>query len=210
MYLFTRQTVLGGDLAAGSEWAVRIGAHVSDVTGTPISTWATWFGAPLGTVTWSTWVESLDGLSVLAAVEADARYMEMVREGQAYTAAPHVMSLRSPLTAMAAERAEIPLGAVATITTAVAAAGQLGAAAAWGSEISAHVTSLTGQPVTLFADAFGTFGQMTWIGVANDAKEADAANDKVNSDPGYLSRLDATGGMFVEGQSARMMSVRIG
>jgi hypothetical protein len=210
MYLFTRQTVLSGDLAAGTEWAAKIGAHVTTVTGVDISTWATWFGAPLGTVTWSAWVESLDGLSVLAAVEADATYLDMVREGEAFGSAPQLMSLRSPLTPMPAERRTLPLGSVATITTAVAAAGKLGAAAVWGSEVSAHVSSVTGEPIAFFADAFGTFGQMTWIGVSVDAKAADAANDKVSADSGYLTMLDATGGMFVEGMSSRTLTVRIG
>lgn len=210
MYLFTRQTVLSGDLAGATEWAAKIGAHVTTVTGVDVSTWATWFGAPLGTVTWSAWVESHDGLSVLSAVEADPTYVALVKEGQAYGTAPHLMNMRSPLTPMPAERATLPLGAVATITSAVAAAGKLGAAAAWGSEVAAHVSSVTGDPIAFFADAYGTFGQLTWIGVSADAKAADTANDKVSADAGYMTMLDATGGLFVEGSSSRMLSVRIG
>ena len=210
MYLFTRQTTLSGDIAAGSEWAVRIGAHASAVTGVAVSTWATWFGAPLGTVTWSAWVDSLDGLSTLAAVEADPGYVALVAEGQAYGTAPHTMAMRTPLTPMPDERRELPIGAVATITTAVATGGKLSAAAAWGSEVAAYVSEVTGEPITFLADAFGTFGQLTWIGVSDDAKAADAANDKINVDAGYMQRLDGTGGLFVEGSGARMMSVRIG
>ncbi len=210
MYLFTRQTTLGGDAAAGSEWAVRIGAHATAVTGVQVSTWATWFGAPLGTVTWSAWVDSLDGLSTLAAVEADPGYVALVAEGQAFGSAPHVMNMRSPLSAMPEERRAIPIGAVATITTAVASGGKLSAAVAWGSEVAAYASSVTGEPITFFVDAFGTFGQLTWIGVSDDAKGADAANDKLNGDSGYIERLDTTSGLFVEGSGARMLSVHIG
>ncbi len=210
MYLFSRQTVLSGDAAAGGEWAVKIAARVTEVTGVPVSVWAAWFGAPLGSVSWSAWVDSLDGLSTLAAVEGDAAYMAMVKEGQSFGATPHVMSLRSPMNGTPNADQRPPIGAIATLTTAVAANGQLGAAAAWGTAVSAHVESVTGEPVMFLADAYGTFGQMTWIGISADAKAADAANDKISADAGYMSMLDQTGPLFVPGASHRTMAVRIG
>jgi hypothetical protein len=210
MYLFTRQTTLTKDLAAGSEWAARIGAHATAVTGVQISTWATWFGGPLGTVTWSAWVDSLDGLSTLAAVEADPGYQALVEEGTAFGSEPHMMNMRSPVSPMPDERRALPIGAVATITSAVATSGKLSAAVQWGSEIAAYGASVTGEPIAFLADSFGTFGQFTWIGVSDDAKAADRANDMLNGDPGYLQRLDQAGGLFVEGSGVRMMSIRIG
>ncbi len=210
MYLFSRQTVLSGDAAAGGEWAVNIAARVTEVTGVPVSVWAAWFGAPLGSISWSAWVDSLDGLSTLAAVEGDATYMAMAEEGLRFNATPHMMSLRSPLHGGPNPDQRPPIGAVATLTTAVAANGQLGAAAAWGVEVSMHVETVTGEPVMCMADAFGTFGQMTWIGISADAKAADAANDKIATDAGYMAMLDRTGPLFVQGASHRVMSVRIG
>ncbi|MFZ4719858.1 MAG: hypothetical protein ACOYMR_10555 [Ilumatobacteraceae bacterium] len=209
MYLFTRQAVLGGDPAAAQQWAVRIGAHVTATCSTPIAVWAGEFGSPVGSVTWSAQVESLAGMSVFDPLGGDAAYAAMVTDGAAFSTGPHVATLRSPLTPPRAGDSPA-IGSIATVTVAVAAGGKLAKAAEWGLAVSAHVEKITGEPISFMADAFGAFGQFTWIGVSADAAAADAANDKINADPAYLEMLDQAGGLFVDAMAHRSLSVRIG
>ena len=103
-----------------------------------------------------------------------------------------------------------PVGSVAVITTAVIAAGKYGDGVGWGLDVAAHVTKVSGMPVGFYSDLYGTFGQVTWIGVAADSAAVDASNANFNVDPEYLAKLSASGGLFVEGSGHRSLATRLG
>jgi hypothetical protein len=71
------------------------------------------------------------------------------------------------------------------------------------------VTKVTGMPVAFLLDMFGTFGQVTWIGIEPDLAAADAANAKLNADSAYMDMLEGTAGMFVPGSGHRSIAVRM-
>jgi hypothetical protein len=102
-----------------------------------------------------------------------------------------------------------PVGSVATLTTAVISNGRYADAIGWGLDVAAHVTTVTGMPVGFMMDMFGTFGQVAWIGIAADGAAADAANAKLNVDPGYMEKLGGATDLFVQGASHRSLAYRV-
>ncbi len=212
MYLFSRSAVLTGNPAAAMPWAVKIGEYVSTTTGRPLSTWAAQFGRPLGTVTWSTILESHADLNAaFGALESDAGYARLVEEGMPFFSSPHEMTLRQPLHGGPTPGGEPPaVGALANVTTAVAANGKMAEAFAWGIAVSEHVEKVTGNPVTFMSDAYGAFGQLTWLGTSPDLEAVDAANAKLAADAGYMDLLGQSGDLFVPGSGHQALFARIG
>ncbi len=212
MYLFTRNAVLTGNPAASMAWAVKIGDYVTTTTGRPVSTWAAQFGQPIGTVSWSTVLESHADLNVaFGALETDAGYAKLVEEGMPFFTSPHEMTMRRAIQDGPSEGSEPPaVGALANVTTAVAATGKMAEAIAWGVAVSAHVGKVTGNPVMFLADTYGAFGQLTWLGTSPDLGAVDAANDKLAADSGYMDMLGQSGDLFVPGSGHRALFARIG
>jgi hypothetical protein len=58
MLLFSRVVTLTGSPRKSMPWAVQITEYVNAHGSLPVTCWATTFGQPIGTVGWSTMVES--------------------------------------------------------------------------------------------------------------------------------------------------------
>jgi hypothetical protein len=191
-------------------WVGDVTAHVNANSDLGVSAWSAQFGHPLGTIGWSALVEGRAQLTAsTAGLLADPGYHELVHRAADWVVAPPQDFLRGFMHGGPGEDGPPPLGAVAVMTTAVAAGGKYAEAFAWGAEIAQYTESISGMPVALLADAYGTFGQMTWISVAADAAAADAADAAINTDPGYLQRLGAVGDLFVPASGHRSQLVRI-
>jgi hypothetical protein len=209
MQLFTRSVHFQGPTGEVVPHAIALRDHVSKKVGQDISLWNIMFGAPFGTVAYSTRVDGLAGVAAMGeALAGDAEYDALLAKGAGWVSGPPVDSLRESLSGeMGADVP--PLGSVATVTTAVVEGGKYGAAIGWGLSVAAHVTAVTAMPIAFLLDMFGTFGQVTWIGIAPDLGAADAANSKLNADSAYMEMLDATGGLFVPGSGQRSVAVRM-
>jgi hypothetical protein len=209
MYLFSRTGQLVGNARAGMQWAVEMTAYVNEHTDNhPLGLWLTQFGQPVGSVGWTTMVDShVDLQATFAWIQEDDGYFELLAKGEAFMATPPVDYLRQIVVASDGDAAGV--GANATITTAVAANGKLAEAMAWGAEVSTYVASLTGLVSYFLADTYGSFGQMTWIGVAPDMAAVDAAGAKMQGDAGYMERLGAIGDLFVPGSGHNGIVTRI-
>ena len=68
MYIFRRtSTVHQAHIQPAMEFAVAIAAKVTQITGRDISVYSTLFGAPVGTLHWTTRVDSMADLGDLTA-----------------------------------------------------------------------------------------------------------------------------------------------
>jgi hypothetical protein len=210
MYLFSRWATLAGNPRPSMAWALEAAAFVADKTGREVSTWSVAFGAPVGTVVWSMRVESLaDMNAAFAPLADDDAWYETIDKGAQFMTTGSQDHLREVVRAPS-DLTSPPVGSAATLISAVAANGMLGAATEWGADIAGFVESLTGQPTAFLVDAFDDFGRMSWIGVAPDFAAVDDANGKLATDPGYHERLARTGELFVPGSGRSVLLSRVG
>jgi hypothetical protein len=201
---------MAGPTTEVATFALGIREYVSERTGTEVALWVMNFGAPVGTTIYTARVDGHAGLQAMVTpLEGDAKYEAMLAKGTDFITGAPVDALRDSLDGAPMGEAP-PIGSAAVITTAVIANGKYGEAIGWGLDVAAHVTKTSGMPVGFYSDLYGTFGQVTWIGVAADYAAVDAANAKINADAGYLAKLSAAGDLFVEGLSHRSLAVRLG
>jgi hypothetical protein len=208
MLLFSRLVTLRGSPRQTLSWATRMTEYVNERSGLDVSLWSSTFGAPLGTMAWTAMVESqvalADGANKLL---VDDGYFDLLEEAADLVATPGEDSLRELIHGQPGERA--PIGAVATITTAIALVDQMADAVGWSVAIAQHVTEISATPVSVLTNVYGQMGQITWIGVQPDLAAAEAARTTIGSDADYLGRLAATKELFLPGSGHVSNAVRV-
>lgn len=206
MQLFTRQVMTTGPDAQA--WATGMAATATASMGTEVALWAVGFGAPVGAMTFTVRVDGIaDLLAKSAPLDGDAEYQAKLAAGAEYMAGPPQDSLATPLHGDLGDPP--PVGSMAVVTNAVIANGHYAEAVGWGIEVAEHVTSLTGMPLGLMMQEYGTFGQLTWIGIGADAAAVDASAAATNGDAQYLKMLSAAGDLFVPGSGHRSLATRV-
>ncbi len=207
MDLFTRSVLMTGPPAAYMEYATSMRSFVSEKLGQDIALWSAAFGAPRGAMVYAARVEGLAGVQAMnAKLLGDAEYMSKLAGASGMTM-PAEDNLLQPLHGELGDPP--PPGAVATVTTAVIANGAYADAIGWGIEMAQLGETVTGMPTIFGMNAFGTFGQVTWINVAADAAAADAAGNAINANADYMGKLGAIGDLFVPGSGHRSLAIRI-
>lgn len=93
------------------------------------------------------------------------------------------------------------VGEVASVTQAVAATGKFPDAVAWATDMADYGSSVVGTQISLLVNAYGDFGGMAFISVAPDMATADAMAETVRADAGYMERIQASAGLFVDGSA---------
>lgn len=209
MDLFSRRVLMTGSPAEYTSWAIDMCEFVNGKIENPVSLWSVGFGAPVGTMVFSTWVDGLAGVQAnFAALAADAEYMQKVSAAQSMVGAPSEDSLGQVIHGEpAGDRAGV--GAAAVITSAVVANGAYAAAIGWGVEMAQLGEKVTGMPSLFLMNRFGTFGELMWVYVAPDAAALDAAGNAVNADADYMAKLEDVGNLFVPGSGHRTSATRI-
>jgi hypothetical protein len=190
-------------------WAAEMNAYVSKKSGRPLALWSLGFGQPVGTVVWTTAVDSHADLQVaFGGLREDDGYYALLERGAGFITGPMVDTLREFVHGEPTPGGR-PVGSVAVLTTATMTVERGSDAVAWSVELASYVTSVTGESTTFLVDAYGTFGQVTWLSGSADMAAADAASDKVRADPGYLKRIAASGGLFIPGSGHRSLATRM-
>lgn len=208
MHLFSRRVQFVGPASDVDAHARGLRDYVANKAGEDVGLWAGWFGVPVGTFVYTVGLDGLSGVGALFSKFAgDATYEQMVAKGEHWVTGPVEDALSEPLHGGTGEPA--PVGSVATVTSAVITGGRYAAAVTWGIDVSQHVEKVTGSPVMFGMDMFGTFGAVSWIGIAPDLVAADEANAKLNADATYLAKLGEIGDLFVHGSGRRALFGRI-
>jgi hypothetical protein len=209
MYLFSRLATLRGSERRSIAWAVEMTNYVNAHSDHTVTLWRADFGYPVGTVAWSTWVDSLaafsEGFSTLA---DDDGYHDLVDAGAELLAEPPRDLLRRAIFGEPGSEPPPP-GAVTSVTTAVVANGKYAEATAWGIEMAELVQQVANQPTMFLVDAYGTFGQVTWLSGAPDMAAADAGGEAVQTNAEYVKRLADVGDLFIPGSGQQRLVSRV-
>ncbi len=208
MNIYTRQTLMDPPhveeaLAA----AVEVGQLVTKVTGLEIATWSTIFGMRLGSITWSARVDSQAALAAATAKligNADyEKWMNMNRHF--FSGLPQDQFLK----VLAFEGTPKP-GAYNIVIRAQCAPGKIAAAMAWGVDTMKYAAKLTGESPMMVSARYGPFATIGWITNFENLDRIDAYHDAVQTDAGYLSRIDEGGELFTVNSAETALSQRLG
>jgi len=198
MLLFSREVTLSGSYRQVLPWAIGITEYVNGHSPLEVSCWTANFGHPIGTMGWSAVVESEAELAgATAALIGDSGYLDRLEVGADMTTTPGRDVLRSFVHGPSGDA--IPVGAVASVTTATAMVDRLAEAIGWAVEIGAYVEGVVDAPLAVLTDVYGTMGGMAWITVQPDMAAAEAARGKLGADPGYIAKLVESKGVFIPG-----------
>ncbi len=196
MLLFSRVVTLTGSPRKTVPWAIDVTGYVNDHSDLDVSLWSATFGYPVGTMAWSSLVESevalADGTAKLL---VDDGYLSMLDQAESFITQPGQDLLREMVHGQPGDPP--PIGAVATITTATALVDRMADALAWGVDVAQYVEGATGVPIAVLTNVYGQLGEIAWIGVRPDIAGAEAVRTKLGGDADYLGRMVATKDLFV-------------
>jgi hypothetical protein len=208
MHLFTRQATLVPDqIQDGAVYAAEMAGYVSSKTGLEVNAWATVYGAPLGSVSWSARVDSQAAMGAANdTLLADAGFQERLAANRHRFAVAPEDSI-GEFVALTGEPG--PVRQYAGIVTAQCAAGKIADAMAWGVDIMQLSAKLTGADHALVRPLYGPFASLVWIALFDTLEDADALETARSSDPSYLERLDQGGDLFVPGSATQRLIRRL-
>lgn len=208
MLLFTRLATLTGSPRKSMPWAMQITEYVQSHSPLPVTCWAGNFGYPIGTVAWSTMVESQAALAAsMGGLLADPGYLDLIDSAVDLFPTPGQDLLREVVYGTPGDPPAV--GSVVTVTAATAIVDRMADAVGWAVEMAQHVENVIGTPVALLTDVYGTIGGMAWISVQPDYAAIDSASGKLSADSGYLAKAADSKGLFVEGSGHVSQATRI-
>jgi len=196
MYIFSRSTIasLGRQFDAIPA-AVGIADMVTKVTGHELSVFVARFGAPQGSVMWSTRIESLVELQgITDKLMADSGYLEMIGSLDGLFMAPAEDRLGRVLTAPIDGAPSKYYG----VTRAAMANGKQAAALAFGVKTAEYIGKAIGTQSAFTKAAYGGFNDVTWITGFDTEADVDAFDDWQMTDSGYHDIVAEAGDLFVE------------
>lgn len=196
MYIFSRSTIasLGRQFDAIPA-AVGIAEMVTKVTGHELSVFVARFGAPQGSVMWSTRAESLVELQgITDKLMADSGYLEMIGSLDGLFMAPAEDRLGRVLTAPIDGAPSKYYG----VTRAAMANGKQAAALAFGVKTAEYIGKAIGTQSAFTKAAYGGFNDVTWITGFDTEADVDAFDDWQMTDSGYHDIVAEAGDLFVE------------
>jgi hypothetical protein len=209
MYQFARLLTLQGDTRETMPWALEVTAHVNANTGMDVALWGSVFGYPTGTLAWSTMVEGRAQLAgEMGKLTIDNAYLDLASKAQEWVTGPAEDIFRSVVHGGPGDGPPA-VGAIASVTQAVAATGKMPEALAWGVDMAQHASSVTGIAVSLLVNAYGDFGGMAFISTAADMAAADASADAIQGDADYIAKIGASSGLFVDGTAHQSLLQRL-
>lgn len=208
MLLFSRQVTLTASPKRTVPWATEITAYVNAHSSLDVSLWATSFGYPLGTMAWTTMVESQAQLAAgTSSLLADPGYLDLIDGAADLVSTPGEDRLGELIYGTPTEPGTV--GAIAQVTTAAAVVDQMASAIGFAVDIAQHIEGVTGTPIFVLTNLYGAMGGVTWISVQPDIEAVDMARAKMQTDSSYLDRVAKTKGLFIPGSGHVSQAVRI-
>ena len=184
-----------------SEAVKKMRDAVHQITGIELTAWAGLQGVPVGSFAFTHRYESTgEWIEMWSKLIADEGYHKLSSALGELAAAP-AETANSRVIAATTQDPPKPLLVVTTATM----AGSVTNAMTWAAEMQTLVTEVSGIGGLLLAPTTGAIFDVTWSFGYSSADELDAASDKINGDPAYLAKLDASAGLFVEGSARRAL-----
>ncbi len=199
MYLFARTgSITPGRFLDGMAFAMEAATKVETMSGVHFNLYNTVFGAPVGTVLWTTRYDSMTEASdVQAKLMADPGYLELMGRGGTLFAS----TSDSLNTVVSASGLEAPKP-IYEATNAVIANGKLSKAMAFGVKVQEYVAGATGLATAFVAGAYGPYGGVGWLIGGDSMADIDTFHTMRATDAGFLAMVEEAGDLFVEGSGA--------
>ncbi len=196
MYIFSRSTIaaLGRQFDAIPA-AVGVAEMVTKLTGKDVNVFVGRFGAPQGSVMWSTRTESMVELQqVTDKLMADAGYLEMLDSMNGLFMAPAEDRLGRVLTGPV----DTPTSKYYGVTRAAMLNGKQADAVAFGIKTAEYIGKSLGTQSAFTKSGYGGFNDVTWLVGFDSEADVDAFDDWQMSDSGYHDIIAEAGDLFVE------------
>jgi hypothetical protein len=210
MHLFTRtRTIDPAHAGKAHAFAIDLAQYASATTGLEIIPWATVYGGPVGTVSYSARVDSQAAMgSALATLVADAGYQRRIADSVGHLFTGPVEDAIAELVSFA--RSGGNAGSFASIVTAQCAPGRMAEATAWGIDILSHHSKVTDLDGAFVRGLYGPWATVAWINLADSWEDIDASTAALAADSSYLERIDDAGQLFLEGSASQRLLRRLG
>jgi hypothetical protein len=191
MYVFTRTGRLRpGKTREAMAWAVGITEKVNQITSLDIGLWTPVFSPGLGTLVWSTFVESLTDLEdANAKLMVDDGFVAEVDRGAAdFTASEGLDDTVAQVLSGEIDPNRNPTY-VAVVQSALAN-GSFAKGIEAGIEIARMATEIGGIPTAFVVSSTGTYGGVAWLSGALTLEELERSEQAVNANPDFVKYVD--------------------
>jgi len=165
-------------------------------------------GEPLGTLTFAYRTESYAAsVETVDELIGSDEYLKKIEKGAQYFIGNPEDRLGKILH-IAGEVEGPP--AAAGVVTATIDVPQAAAALKWAVEAADYSANVTAVPMAVVTSSYGSYGTVSWISYGQSLAQLEQAEEKTNSDPGFLQRLADSAGFFVPGSAVGVLSRKIG
>ena len=190
MYLFSRQARLGpGRIDAALTWALTVTEKVNQISEAKFSLWSTVFSPGVGTLAWTTTVDTLGVLEATdAKLLADAGYISLVNEGAAFNSGAPVDDAIVRLVSADVDPDAEP--AYATVVQAVLAPGAGVNGIELGVEIAQRAKAVTGCRCSFGVAGSGPYGAVAWITGYSSIEQLEQAAQVIADDADFNKTID--------------------
>jgi hypothetical protein len=177
---------------------VDVARQAAAATGLDVVSWTSVYGLPLGTVVYSTRVQSQSAMAAaLATLAASGRPLG---DGPGEDAVGELVSAAGPGGSV---------GRYASVVVSQCAPGRMAEATAWGVDMLSHASKATGLDGLLLRGLYGPWASLVWISLAESMEEVDGSAAALAADPTYLERIDDAGPLFIPGAASQCLLRRL-
>lgn len=198
MHVFSRSVQLSpGDLRKQMDWAIRITEKANQISEMPIRLWSVVMSPEVGGLGWGLSVPTLATLEALDdKLAADNGYLDLVAEGAPYLTEAGVTDTLVELL-YADPTINVEHTRYIQAAVAVAAPGQIVAAAEIGIKIARKGTAVTGCPGTFGRQVFGAMGTFQWASYFESIDQYEHVMGQLNADTEFQELTETeTDGLF--------------
>jgi hypothetical protein len=198
MYLFSRQLRFGpGNTREQMEWALGQTEKVNQITGLQVNLFMQVYSPEVGRIGWSTFVPDLATLEAAGdKLNADDAFVAAVDKGSAMTVGGADDTLAQVIYGEPDPNRQIEY---VNVVRAVCATGNAARGMEAGVELAQRAEKIMGTPTLFLADVTGSYGGVGWASGFENVQALEAAQQALNSDPGWAQFVDkATAGVYAD------------
>lgn len=209
MYLFTRTGRLRpGNTRDSMAWAVGITEKVNQITSLDVGLWTPVFSPGVGTLVWSTFVESLSELEdAQAKLMVDDGFVAEVDRGTQFTNAEGLDDAVAQILHGDIDPNSNPT--YAAVVQSALANGSFAKGIEAGIEIARMATEIGGIPTAFALSTTGMYGGVVWLSGAPSLAELERSEQAVNADPDFVSYVDKMSPTYLPNVTTQTIYQRI-
>jgi hypothetical protein len=210
MYLYATSVRPGqANPAKVMEWAVGLTQKINQISEVPSALWVTSMSPALGTLAF---VSVVDDLALIEATEeklaADPGYATLVEQGIGLISTDPIDQVLLQLVYGDPDAANID----ARYATTVMASLKPGSAAAGtelGVDIAQRVKKITGRPTSFAVAVTGVYGQVSWMSLAENINQLQAAQEAIAGDTAFAKLLDSKAAAVYQPNATQTVSRKV-